>query len=93
MSGNEATLQGKVILISSQESSPAIAQHLAEGGRVVVVKDGEVLCMEDASRSPKFLSTGRLKAKTMAESLAALAAIGVAWHLGFAEDSVRHILS
>lgn len=73
---------GEVILFSRAAGNPAIAEHLARGGRAVLTLEGRILL---ATGTEETLLTKQPECAT--ESI--LAAVAAAWALGLSIDLIR----
>ena len=76
---------GEVVFFAAQGELPVVAQHLEQGGRAVLVRNGHIaLCQ--GSKETLLLKAVQLKQSQLEYVLAAVAA---AWALGISLDLVR----
>lgn len=73
---------GEVVLFSRSAGNPAVAEHLAKGGRAVLTLEGRILL---ATGTEETLLTKRPECAT--ESI--MAAVAAAWALGLSIDLIR----
>jgi len=81
---------GEVLLFGCDEEAPAIAQHLAQGGRAVVVTSNWVTLASGPVRTPLLPVDAIAQDTRMARTLEqTLAAIGAGWALGLSPATLR----
>ena len=87
-----ALCDGEVLYFALDPSLPAIAEHLAQGKRAVIVRDGQIVLASGTNeKSLAKLSDVPLteggQANAQVENV--LAAVGAAWSLGISPDVMR----
>jgi cyanophycin synthetase len=83
---------GSVIFFSISPQTPILAQHRAQGGRAVFVRDGQIMLATGMQESPipelvTLPGADLSKGSFITENI--LAAAGAAWALGIAVDLIR----
>jgi cyanophycin synthetase len=83
---------GSVIFFSISPQTPILAQHRAQGGRAVFVRDGQIVLATGMQESPipelvTLPGADLSKGSFITENI--LAAAGAAWALGIAVDLIR----
>ena len=87
-----ALCDGEVVYFALDPSLPALAEHLAQGKRAVIVRDGQIVLASGTNeKSLAKLSDVPLteggQANAQVENV--LAAVGAAWSLGISPDVMR----
>jgi len=78
---------GAVLFYALDEHNAVLAQHRAEGGRTVFLRDGHIV-LADGAAETSLLSMSKLKPATAAQPEAVLAAAAAAWALDVAHDLI-----
>lgn len=79
---------GEVMFFGTDPGMPAISEHLAQGKRAVIVRDGFLVLATGSQEVPLF----EINAKAGDEGVQAgsiLASVGVAWALGLSPELIR----
>lgn len=81
---------GEVVYFSQDPLVPALGEHLAQGGRAVYVRDGEVVLAEGEQESALTrLDAIPLIGEADFQVGNVLAAVAAAWHLGISQELIR----
>lgn len=90
VAGLASLCDGEVLLFGLSEDTPAIAAHLAQGGRAVVVGDGRIVLAEGAQRTPLLAVDAVAQDARLPRTLGqTLAAVGAGWALGLSPAALR----
>lgn len=79
---------GRVIFYALDEDNPVIANHRAQGERVVFVRDNRIVLAEGFDTEDVLLDLARIPPATVKHPDSVLAAVAAAWALGVPSDLI-----
>jgi cyanophycin synthetase len=81
---------GEVIYFGADAAAPVIVAHRQQGGRAVVLRDGQIILAAASLEAPLIAVTAVPLLHTSQEHLPGiLAALGAGWALGLSPDMLR----
>ncbi|MGX9220589.1 cyanophycin synthetase [Massilia varians] len=79
---------GRVIFYALDENNPVVANHRAQGERVVFVRDNRIVLAEGFDTEDVLLDLARIPPATVKHPDSVLAAVAAAWALGVPSDLI-----
>ena len=79
---------GRVIFYALDEDNPVVANHRAQGERVVFVRDNRIVLAEGFDTEDVLLDLARIPPATVKHPDSVLAAVAAAWALGVPSDLI-----
>ncbi|WP_313030705.1 cyanophycin synthetase [Massilia alkalitolerans] len=79
---------GRVIFYALDENNPTVANHRAQGERVVFVRDNRIVLAEGFDTEDVLLDLARIPPATVKHPDSVLAAVAAAWALGVPSDLI-----
>jgi cyanophycin synthetase len=79
---------GRVIFYALDEDNPTVANHRAQGERVVFVRDNRIVLAEGFDTEDVLLDLARIPPATVKHPDSVLAAVAAAWALGVPSDLI-----
>ncbi|MGI4841850.1 MAG: cyanophycin synthetase [Janthinobacterium lividum] len=79
---------GRVIFYALDENNPVVANHRAQGERVVFVRDGRIVLAEGFDTEDVLLDLAKIPPATVKHPDSVLAAVAAAWALGVPSDLI-----
>jgi len=79
---------GRVIFYALDENNPVVANHRAQGERVVFVRDNRIVLAEGFDTEDVLLDLARIPPATVKHPASVLAAVAAAWALGVPSDLI-----
>ena len=79
---------GRVIFYALDENNPVVANHRAEGERVVFVRDNSIVLAEGFDEETVLLELSKIPPATVKHPDSVLAAVAAAWALGVPPDLI-----